>query len=199
MRRQTKHTFHVRTATQLRVLNSPVRHDIVAPLRDQGRMSAAELATALEITVAAVHYHLGPLERIGMVRMVGERSSGRRPAHLFELVFNDILIDRSVTGVAFATELTRGARLLLRHAERDVAAVIRDRPSKVDSGDFRITRDVVRLDDDDLATLNRMLMEVDEFVQAADRRAKPHRVGLTMAMAPPLTQACREPAPNDAS
>ena len=186
--------FRIRTARVLRVLNSPGRMAVVDALLEAGPRSAAEVATAVECGVAAAHYHLNQLVQIGLVEEAGERETGARPERLFALTSPEIVVEPDKLTPAFRREMIRGARLFLRHAERDFADSIEADGAKHREGKrLRITRDIVRLSDDDLAILEAKLLDIDAFLRERDDRSKEHRVGLTMLLSPIARQGAKPP------
>ncbi len=60
------------------------REQVVELLRS-GPRTVGELATLLDVTPAAVRFHLLALSQDGLVRRTGLRSTARRPAHVYEL------------------------------------------------------------------------------------------------------------------
>lgn len=183
--RATPEPFRVKTAKVLRVLNSPGRQGVVDALMEGGPSSAAEVATEVECGVSAAHYHLKRLTEIGLVREAGARDTGARPERLFELMARDIVLDPDSMTPAFRREMSRGARIFLRHAERDLnAAIEEDCAGHRAAKRLRITRDVARLSKADLAELSKKLADIDAFLHARDDRSKEYRVGLTMILAP---------------
>ena len=65
-------TLEVRDLEALRALTDPLRLRLVDLLRQAAR-TAKELAAAMEVEQRSLYYHLGLLERHGLVRVVGTR------------------------------------------------------------------------------------------------------------------------------
>lgn len=61
------------------------RQSILQLLRRQGRMTALELSSALNIGAVGVRQHLALLERDGLVQVAGLRRSIGRPSHIYVL------------------------------------------------------------------------------------------------------------------
>jgi predicted ArsR family transcriptional regulator len=61
------------------------REQILALLRRNGNMTAAELSEALGIGAVGVRQHLALLDRDGLVRTTGVRRAVGRPSHLYAL------------------------------------------------------------------------------------------------------------------
>jgi len=177
--------FRIRTAKQLRTLNSPGRMAVVDALLEESPRSAAEVAARVECGVSAAHYHLQRLLELGLVVAAGTRDTGARPERLFDLAARDLVLDPDRMTPAFRREMIRGFRIFLRHAERDLsAAVEEDAAGHRAAKRMRLTRDTVRLSDEDLVELAGRLLEIDRFLRERDDRANPNRVGLTVALAP---------------
>ncbi len=177
--------FAIQSAAQLRVLNSPIRMAAFAALRELGPSTAPELAARAGIRSEAMHYHLRELERIGLVRQKGQRATGRRPQVLFEAVADRLRLPAEASTPSFQREKARGCRLLLRRTERDVSAGITSmRAGERPLVRTRVTRDVVRLSAKDLAQLHARLDAIDAWLMGLDASSKPHRISISMVVAP---------------
>src|SRR5215212_11448507 len=64
------------------------REQILALLRRNGPMTAAELSDALGIGAVGVRQHLALLDRDGLVHITGVRRGVGRPSHLYALTAN---------------------------------------------------------------------------------------------------------------
>jgi predicted ArsR family transcriptional regulator len=181
---RAKSEFKVRTATQLRVLNAPKRMEIITALRESGPSTAIDLAARMDLRPEALHYHLRELERIGLVREVGRRATGRRPQTVFELVADRIRLPRTVATATFEREKARGCRLLLRRTERDVAKAFQSPARTPAAGSLRVTRDIVRLSATDRTTLKAKLGEIDAFLRERDRPGITQRLSVTIVVSP---------------
>lgn len=177
--------FRVKSARVLRVLNSPERMAVVEALQESSPRSASELAERLECGVPAAHYHLKRLIEIGLVEEAGQRETGARPERLFQLTAPDIVLEPERLTPSFRREMVRGVRSFLRTSERDFGVALEDDgAAHRAAGRLRITRDVVRLSDEDLAELSEKLLAIDDFLRERNDAAKEHRVGLTILLAP---------------
>lgn len=177
--------FRIRTAKQLRTLNSPGRMAVVDALIEESPRSAAEIAARVECGVSAAHYHLQKLIELGLVVVAGTRDTGARPERLFGLAARDFVLDPDRMTLSFRREMIRGFRIFLRHAERDLsAAVEEDAAGHRAAKRLRLTRDTARLSDEDLVELAQRLLDIDRFLRERDDPANPNRIGLTMALAP---------------
>ncbi len=177
--------FEVRTAAQLRVLNAPKRMELITILREAGPSTAVDLAQRMGLRPEALHYHLRELERIGVVREAGRKATGRRPQTVFELLAERVRLPSGIGTPSIEREKARGCRLLLRRTEREVSKAFAARSSGT-AGTLRVTRDVVRLSDRDRATLQSKLAEIDRFLRERDRAGQPHRLSVTMVVAPAM-------------
>ncbi len=68
---------------QQKALVSPVRQEILGHFCARDALSIGELATLMGRPATALYYHVGLLERTGILNRVGERPSGKRMEALF--------------------------------------------------------------------------------------------------------------------
>lgn len=73
----------VLTSEQLTCLASPIRNDVFTMLRSLKRASVAELAQELGKSPESIHYHMGTLEKAGLIEPVAKRRTERRPETLY--------------------------------------------------------------------------------------------------------------------
>ncbi len=111
--------YLVRTARQLRVLNSPARMAVVEAMMGRGAIGTGAIGRDAGMSSETVRYHLDRLIAIGLVRDAGTRETGARPRRLYELVSERIELAPEGRGPAFRRELARGGRLMLNLAERE--------------------------------------------------------------------------------
>lgn len=174
--------FLVRTARQLRVLNSPARLSVVEAMMGRGPSGVADVARLTGMAPESVRYHLSKLSSIGLVRDAGTRGTGARPERLFDLVSDRIELTRERRGPAFRRELARGARLMLRLAEREFERAVQ-RPSGTDPV---LSRSVGWLTPEDLSRVRELVQELEDVLRAsgAQRRGGRRPVSLTLLAAP---------------
>ena len=98
--------------------SDPLRRRVVLLLvgREQ---SASELATATGVALKRLHYHLGALERLGLVAVAGRRARAGRPIKLYRAVADAFFVPAGAAAAspseALAAELRQA---LARHADR---------------------------------------------------------------------------------
>lgn len=67
----------------LRVLQSPVRHEVWAALVEAGPCSVSELAERMGRSPASLYYHVHRLAGSGLVEELGQRSAATRPETVY--------------------------------------------------------------------------------------------------------------------
>lgn len=184
--------FEIRTAAQLRVFNAPGTRAVFEALLDRGAegagSSAAEVGARAGLSAESAHYHLRKLVRIGLVRETGQRETGARPEKVFALTSRRVELRPGRRGPAYAREVVRGVRLMLRRAEREF-----ERAS--DHGERfatrpRVGRHMAWLTPDEVGEIDRLEARLDDLIRAADRRARVQgrsgreRVAVTMVLCP---------------
>jgi predicted transcriptional regulator len=176
----------IERASHLRSLNSPSRMAVFTTMEVGKPCTANDLAATLPLRAEAVHYHLRVLESIGLVREAGSRATGRRPQTLFERVVRHVVLRPTRETPAYRRERVRGCRQLLARTARDVAAALAPSGGAVPDPSVRprVTRDDVRLSARDLKTLATKLAALDRFLSKAHDARHPHRVSVTVAVAP---------------
>lgn len=77
--------FEIDDARRIAALASPVRQEVVDAAVALGPFSIAELAFRLGRPADALYFHVRRLERVGLLRRVGERGHGRDRAAVYDL------------------------------------------------------------------------------------------------------------------
>ncbi len=175
--------YEIRTARQLRAIGTPISAAIIEEMRQGGAMSAAEVAEKIGKSPQGVHYHLGKLREIGLVRVAGERETGRRPEMLFEIEAHDVHLTQGKRTPGLRREMLRVCRLFLRRAEGDYEAAVEDKADERLPAGLRLTRSVTRLGERDVEELAAKLEAIDRWLDERDDPDGPWRVGVTVVVA----------------
>lgn len=175
--------YEIRTARQLRAIGTPISAAIIEELRFGGAMSAAAIAERIGKSAQGVHYHLGKLREIGLVRVAGERETGRRPEMLFEMVAHDVHLTQGRRTPGLRREMLRMCRLFLRRAGEDYEAAVVDKADERLPAGLRLTRSVTRLSEADVEELAAKLEAIDRWLDERDDPDGPWRVGVTVVVA----------------
>jgi DNA-binding transcriptional ArsR family regulator len=111
--------YVIKDVATLKAVADPLRHRLLIHL-DRPR-SVKELAAAVERPPDRLYYHLGLLERQGIIRSTAERGAERR----FELVNTNMVLD---PGLALPrAQVTGLITSMLQQAQREYAAAVRRR------------------------------------------------------------------------
>lgn len=175
--------YEIRTARQLRAIGTPISAAIIEELRFGGTMSAAELAGRTGKSPQGVHYHLNKLRDIGLVRLAGERETGRRPEMLFEMEAHDVHLTQGKRTPGLRREMLRMCRLFLRRAGEDYEAAVVDKADERLPAGLRLTRSVTRLGEADVEELAAKLDAIDRWLDGRDDADAACRVKVTVVVA----------------
>jgi len=168
----------------------PLPHRIVSAMEPLETATVGEIAAATGDPPESLYYHVRRLARVGILVHVGKRSTGGRPEAVWRLPAEEIVFDKTSTDPAYLEALSRSVASLLKMVERAYRASVRPGGGRR-TGRRRtlmVQQHVARLRQDDLATLNRRLEEIADFVRERDVGAKAtartSSVSLTMIMTP---------------
>lgn len=123
----------VRRTSQLRVLRSPLRQEIIDVVSANGPSSIRELAELLGRPPDALYYHVRQLQRVGLLRGAGHRPTGVRTEEILEVPGRPVALpDRSPDShqrraiqAIVASMLRLTARQHAAALEREVARPVR--------------------------------------------------------------------------
>ena len=110
--------FEVRRLDQLRALSSPVRGAIVDRLSRIGPASIASVARALGRKPQSLYPHFAKLKAVGLVRVVGERATARRPEKLYDTLGGHCIVVHDARDSRKRRALADGIAAGLRRLER---------------------------------------------------------------------------------
>ena len=152
---------------QQKALVSPVRQEMLGHFCTREALSIAELARLMGRPATALYYHVGLLERSGILQRVGERPSGKRMETLFAAAAGKF----EMPGLeATDTEDTvRAVRTAARMGVRDFGAGLRS-PTARDEGPTRTLlafRMQGRVREDQLERVNALIDELLAVVAEA--------------------------------
>lgn len=169
-------------ADHIALLASPARQELVDTLDALGGEAAvAELAAQMGRPVAGLYYHLQLLARAGLIEELAGAGAARRyrvpPA---------LRLRYRPGSTANARAVTRFASGMLRVAQRDFAAAIRD-PRAVAEGPRRTlwaARVKGWVGDTELAEINRLIARLAVLVSPERAPGRDRLVALTWVLAP---------------
>jgi DNA-binding transcriptional ArsR family regulator len=158
----------LRTSSELRVLASPERTEILQALQGRPPMSVREIGEALGRLPVSLYYHLHALARAGLVERAGPRPAARGKEALYALRAAQLTIQPDVRGPGEIAAMRKIAAGVFRRAQRLNDAIVGERPAR-----RRLRREhvlaqrTVRLDAKGLERINRLLLELLEQMRHA--------------------------------
>ena len=192
--------YWIRDAAQIRALVSPLRQEIVDAVAALGPSSIVEVADHLGRAPDSLYFHVKKLVRVGLLREVETRKSGRHVWVVYALPARQVRIAYSGAGLGTIQKIVTGAmRLSLREFQRAL-----DRKGGVLTGPSRNIwggRTKGWLSDSDLQELNQLLERALHLMSrrgpGPDRRM--HTLGWVLAPARVHPRAPRRKARKGAS
>ncbi|MEW6741606.1 MAG: helix-turn-helix domain-containing protein [Planctomycetota bacterium] len=187
--KRSKGVYRVSRRDQLAVLVSPIRARLVDLLSRHGACSVAKLSNFMLLRPESVRYHVKELQRVDLVRDLGQRPGSYRSAAVFELVAPRLSIDLTQRSRTYPSVYLKTARSILRLTARDIRRCL-DRGEGVFTGadrDLLACRFNMRLEPRQLARLNRELERLCSMLEVWDRQEHGAPCALTLVMVPPLT------------
>lgn len=175
--------YHVERLAQLRALQSPLRVQLVAVLRNLGQASVRQLADQMDTRPEGLHYHVRQLVAVGLVDRVGKRRVSRRMESVYALPGKDLKIDLDGRRPAYRSEVGRVYSAALRLADRTMLRALAARP--VSGGTTaeapRLIQIGARLRKRPMKELRRKLAELERFLREHDDPRASHMYLLTVA------------------
>ena len=191
-KRSPQKTLTLRSAKQRRAFASPLRLELIGLFLNREPLSVAGMAERLGRPATALHYHVGILEKAGLLRRVGLNRSGRRPEALYLPVADLFKIEQAKDDPAASAQTAlKAMSTAFRMAERDLEAALTS-PASGSSGPYRnmfgARRLHCRLSRKDLAELNRRLRDIEKMLSRLHKTHEPSPddafVSLTVALLP---------------
>ena len=168
----------------LQALSSPVRQELLSALGD-GAASARELAARMGRSRPAVHFHLGVLERSGLINLLEVRGSGRERERVYERAGHEP--ERGLRGSGDRLAADRAAGAMLRLTHRELSAAIQGR-----RGRPLAVRAKARLDERSETRARQLIKELLQlFAAAKGRHARRPVMSLTLVLTPGIEYAPR--------
>jgi DNA-binding transcriptional ArsR family regulator len=105
--------YYIETIEQMRAIADELRMRIGSLLLS-GPMTATQVAKALDMAPSKVHYHLGELERVGLVKLAYTRVRGNLIERYYVPVARNIKVSQSLISSSL-DEVMEAAEGMLRH------------------------------------------------------------------------------------
>ncbi len=157
-------TKHFLSQVQLESLTSPIRLAIVQRLEVDRAATAGELARRMGRAVTSLYHHLKQLEDVGLLRVVEERQTARRPEAVYALVADYLSSAEAVKTAAGRRTYGRAALRVADAGARAFSAAVTQAAPRFE-GEQRNTLVRfygLRANPEKLARLNSLLAELDE-------------------------------------
>jgi DNA-binding transcriptional ArsR family regulator len=183
----------VERAAEVRVLASPVRQEIVDTIEALGgEASVAAIAAHLGRPSDGLYYHLRHLERSGLVDELPDAGAGRRYRTAVRTGAR-LRLKYRPGRTANATAVERVASGMLRTAQRDFAAAIRDPSVQVDGPTRALwaSRTKGWVSEAGRVELNRLLERALALLGRGSRPRGARLMSLTWVIAPVVARPAR--------
>jgi DNA-binding transcriptional ArsR family regulator len=176
---------------QLAALSSPLRLEILGLFTSADALAVADMATLMGRPAGSLYYHVGLLEKAGLLELAGSRPKGKRPEALYR-----------PTAARFEVETEPGDALNVEHAVKTMASAFRmaerDLEAALSSGEactegsertLYATRMHLRPSPKLLARINKHLQAIEDLLmKEAARRTAPapddQHLSLTITLLP---------------
>jgi predicted transcriptional regulator len=156
---------------QTSCLVSPLRQELLGAFIRFGPAAVDEIAQKLGRRAKSLYYHVDLMERVGLLRKVGERPTAKRPEALYDAVSERVLFDPS-----HEEEVRKSVQGLVRMVGRELGRVFPAQEPAV----IRITSRLSPADRDELV---RKLENLAQWAKSRDNPEMP-RISLTQFMVP---------------
>jgi DNA-binding transcriptional ArsR family regulator len=176
---------------------SPIRQELVAAF---GGCPATvrELSARMGRTRQALYYHLGQLERAGLVIVDGWRGKGPDRERIYRLASTSVRLGAERKSMPDRRAAIRALDAMLRLTSREVRAIAASPELTTDDSLRPIAvRGKARLTARQLARVNELIAEAVDLLRSATRSASGARLyALTVVLTPVLeAPAMRKPEP----
>jgi DNA-binding transcriptional ArsR family regulator len=176
-------------AAALEAVASPVRQEVMSEL-GEGEATVKELAARLGRSRQALHFHVGVLERAGLVEAGGERGEGREKERVYRRCPGAGDLRARGAGPMSRREraaAVRAAESMLRVTQREVARAVMG--GRIGSGEGRapavVMRAKARLDKASLARFEELMKEMASLFRGAKGKNQGARMlALTLVLTP---------------
>jgi DNA-binding transcriptional ArsR family regulator len=164
--------YVVHTEKEMVALASSARQEIVDVLAEMGTVSVAELAAALNRPADGLYFHLRALQKAGLVKCGGVRSSSGRKEALYRTIAPELSLEYLPRSKSKRKRVTAIVGSMLRLGIRDFKRGLQDESVSV-SGERRelwALRKTGRLSMSQIADVNRSIKRLKGAVTSA----RPH-------------------------
>lgn len=194
-RRQTRRTDSGEQARlkSLEALSSPIRQEILSELGDGGA-SVKDLSVRLGRSRQTLHFHIGVLQKAGLIEPTGTRGAGRSEEAVYRVSQHKADLrspcDLSRREREYAT---RAAQALLRMTQREVARAMRHEDfSRSQTPVAMAIRAKARLDTAGMKQLHALIQELCDLFRASKGKNLDQRpTAVTLVLTPTRDSTAR--------
>ncbi len=173
----------IRRPAQLRALASPARQEVIDALVAAGPLSVAEIAAHLGRAADSLYFHLRQLEKVGLIREIERRQSGRHVAVVYDVPGRPMRIDPNLAAPKPLGAVISG---VLRLAQRDYRRSLSDPRTVIDGPCRELWGGRVKgwVAPEDLTRVNALLEELQRVVRDGRPGEGRRGVSFTFVLAP---------------
>ncbi|MEZ4588956.1 MAG: winged helix-turn-helix domain-containing protein [Gemmatimonadales bacterium] len=113
----------------LEALGSPARQELITALAGEP-LTVRELGQRLGRSRQALYYHLGALERAGLVAVKGHVGEGRSRERRYGVVSREMILGARRNDEEELEHAVQAAHAMLRLTSREMAAAVRESPKR---------------------------------------------------------------------
>jgi DNA-binding transcriptional ArsR family regulator len=170
MVKRMKQVQKISGSQQLHAMTSPLRLEIIGQFTSGQPLSVREIAERIGRPPSGIHYHIGLLERAGLIVRAGERRVGRRNEALYRP--SAARFELASGGRERDDAALKAMSSAFRMAERDMEAALRQSSANHDGDQrtFHAMRVHLRLSPSDLKKLNTQLDRLMKIVYDVSAR-----------------------------
>lgn len=178
--------------SQIKVLVSPLRQELLDVMARMGAVSLAEVAAALGRPADGLYYHVRLLQRVGLVEPAGSRAVGGRREALFRAVASQFRLRYAEAPPAQARAVTAIVGSMLRLGARDFRRALASGGNRVDgpTRDLWALRTTGWLGDAQLREVNRRVADLAAATTHTDATGRLYAVTVLLT---PLDHRARRP------
>lgn len=184
-------TMKAAGSAQLAALSSPLRLEILGLFTSPEALAVSDMATLMGRPAGSLYYHVGLLEKAGLLKRAGERPKGKRPEALFQPTARRFEVETEPGDETNIEHVVKTLASAFRMAERDLEVTLRngDHSKEGPERTLYATRMHMRPSPKLLARINKHLQAIEDLVmKEAARNAAPapdeQHLSLTIALLP---------------
>ena len=179
--------YVIQQRKQLVALKAAARQELLDVLSSMGTVSIAELAAAIGKPADSLYYHVGILQKVGLVLAAGVREVAGRNERMYRAVASDLRLAYTAGPKGNAEAITPIVDSMLRLTSRDFKAGFADEATLVEGPQRELwaARTTGWLTAQQVAELNQYIASMRQTtVSSPPRRGEERLYALTMVLTP---------------